>query len=45
MDSLLNFAVQYKDRVRMDLIKPAVEWKKSGTKDGVMGAAKVKVSA
>jgi len=27
VDSLLQFAVTYKDRVRMDLIKPAVDWR------------------
>lgn len=39
IDSLLQFAVQYKDRCRMELIKPAVDWRKSGTKVATMGAA------
>ncbi len=39
MDSLLQFAVQYRDRCRMELIKPAVDWRKSGTKVATMGAA------
>ena len=29
LDSLLEFAVEYKDRVRMELIKPAVDWRKT----------------
>lgn len=42
IDSLLEFAVQYKDRVRMELIKPAVDWRKAGTKVNTMGAAVAK---
>jgi len=42
IDSLLNFAVEHKDRVRMDLIKPAVNWKSSGTKDNTMNPARAK---
>eukprot|EP00877_Chromochloris_zofingiensis_P014119 jgi/Chrzof1/8961/Cz03g31030.t1_SQD1[v5.2] len=42
MDSLLEFAVQYKDRVKMELIKPAVDWRKAGTKVNTMGAAVAK---
>jgi UDP-sulfoquinovose synthase len=30
MDSLLNVAIKYSDRVDMDQILPAVSWKKSG---------------
>lgn len=37
VDSLLEFALQYKDRVRHELIKPAVDWRKSGTKVRVLG--------
>ncbi|KAL4419541.1 hypothetical protein ABPG77_006872 [Micractinium sp. CCAP 211/92] len=29
VDSLLEFAIEYKDRVRPELIKPAVDWRKS----------------
>ncbi|KAI8471689.1 MAG: UDP-sulfoquinovose synthase [Monoraphidium minutum] len=39
IDSLLEFAVQYKDRCRLDLIKPAVDWRKAGVKVNTMGAA------
>jgi hypothetical protein len=39
VDSLLDFAVQYKDRVRMELIKPAVDWRKAGSKVATMKAA------
>eukprot|EP00197_Chlamydomonas_leiostraca_P012183 CAMPEP_0202865604 /NCGR_PEP_ID=MMETSP1391-20130828/6252_1 /ASSEMBLY_ACC=CAM_ASM_000867 /TAXON_ID=1034604 /ORGANISM="Chlamydomonas leiostraca, Strain SAG 11-49" /LENGTH=475 /DNA_ID=CAMNT_0049545465 /DNA_START=1 /DNA_END=1428 /DNA_ORIENTATION=- len=39
VDSLLEFALQYKDRVRHELIKPAVDWRKSGTKVNTMQAA------
>lgn len=42
VDSLLEFALQYKDRVRHELIKPAVDWRKSGTKVNTMGAAVAK---
>jgi UDP-sulfoquinovose synthase len=42
VDSLLEFAVQYKDRVRYELIKPAVDWRKSGTKVATMAAAVAK---
>lgn len=27
VDSLLTFAMEHKDRVRMELIKPAVDWR------------------
>ena len=30
---------QYKDRVRLDLIKPAVDWRKTGSKDASAAAA------
>lgn len=30
VDSLLEFAIQYKDRVRMELIKPGVDWRAKG---------------
>ncbi|KAG2451813.1 hypothetical protein HYH02_003589 [Chlamydomonas schloesseri] len=42
IDSLLEFAVQYKDRVRHELIKPAVDWRKTGVKVNTMGAAVAK---
>jgi UDP-sulfoquinovose synthase len=32
VDSLLKFAIHYKDRARYELIKPAVDWRKTGTK-------------
>jgi UDP-sulfoquinovose synthase len=41
VDSLLSFAVQYKDRVNMDLIKPAVDWRKTGVKQAIGTAARV----
>lgn len=31
LDSLFNFAIQYKDRVDMKQIKPAVNWKEAGS--------------
>lgn len=40
LDSLMNFAVQNKDRVDMRLIKPAVKWTSSGTKTATMSAAR-----
>lgn len=40
LDSLLNFAVQYKDRVDHRLIKPAVDWRKSGVKVATATAAR-----
>eukprot|EP01026_Neomeris_dumetosa_P021390 TRINITY_DN1871_c0_g1_i4.p1 TRINITY_DN1871_c0_g1~~TRINITY_DN1871_c0_g1_i4.p1 ORF type:complete len:274 (+),score=42.41 TRINITY_DN1871_c0_g1_i4:63-824(+) len=42
IDSLLDFVVQYKDRVNMDLIKPAVDWRKTGLKVATMNAAVAK---
>ena len=42
VDSLLEFALEYKDRVKMELIKPAVDWRKSGTKVATMQAAVAK---
>lgn len=39
VDSLLTFAVEYKDRVDMNLIKPAVDWRKSGVADATNKAA------
>jgi len=42
MDSLLEFAVQYKDRCKLELIKPAVDWRKAGVKVNTMGAAVAK---
>eukprot|EP01025_Chloroclados_australasicus_P013876 TRINITY_DN164_c0_g1_i2.p1 TRINITY_DN164_c0_g1~~TRINITY_DN164_c0_g1_i2.p1 ORF type:complete len:498 (-),score=65.38 TRINITY_DN164_c0_g1_i2:360-1784(-) len=42
IDSLLEFVVQYKDRVNMELIKPAVDWRKTGVKVATMQAAVAK---
>jgi UDP-sulfoquinovose synthase len=42
IDSLLDFAIQYKDRVRPELIKPAVDWRKSPTSVATMSAAVAK---
>ncbi|EIE19015.1 UDP-sulfoquinovose synthase [Coccomyxa subellipsoidea C-169] len=39
VDSLLNFAIQYKDRIDLDLIKPAVDWRKTPVTSGTMKAA------
>ncbi len=39
IDSLLDFAITYKERCRLDLIKPAVDWRKTGIKDNTRGAA------
>lgn len=39
IDSLLEFATTYKSRVRMELIKPAVDWRKTGSKVATMTAA------
>ena len=39
IDSLLEFAVQYKDRCRHELIKPAVDWRKTGVKVSTGAAA------
>ncbi len=32
IDSLLNFVIEYKHRVKLELIKPAVDWRKAGVK-------------
>jgi nucleoside-diphosphate-sugar epimerase len=42
IDSLLSFAVEHKGRVNMDLIKPAVDWRKSGAADATNTAAVAK---
>ncbi len=42
VDSLLSFAVRYKDRVNLDLIKPAVDWRKSGSASAIGSAAVAK---
>ncbi|KAK9836030.1 hypothetical protein WJX81_007494 [Elliptochloris bilobata] len=39
IDSLLKFALQYKDRINTDLIKPAVDWRKTPVSSGTMQAA------
>lgn len=39
VDSLLSFAMEYKDRCRMELIQPAVNWKDAGAKVNNKGAA------
>uniref|UniRef100_A0A061R127 UDP-sulfoquinovose synthase n=1 Tax=Tetraselmis sp. GSL018 TaxID=582737 RepID=A0A061R127_9CHLO len=41
-ESLLDFVVEHKDRVNMELIKPAVDWRTSGLKSGTMRAAVAK---
>ncbi|KAL6751824.1 UDP-sulfoquinovose synthase [Haematococcus lacustris] len=42
VDSLLEFAIQYKSRVRHELIKPAVDWRKTGSKVATSSAAVAK---
>ncbi|KAI3424306.1 hypothetical protein D9Q98_009860 [Chlorella vulgaris] len=42
MDSLLQFAIEYKDRVNLELIKPAVDWRKSPVSVATMSAAVAK---
>ena len=39
VDSLLQFAIEYRGRVKPELIKPAVDWRKTGVRDGTMKAA------
>lgn len=39
LDSLLEFAIQYKDRVKMELIKPAVDWRKTPVTSATTKAA------
>ena len=39
IDSLLQFVLDNKDRVRMELIKPAVDWRKTGVQVATMSAA------
>jgi UDP-sulfoquinovose synthase len=39
IDSLLEFALQYRDRCNLDLIKPAVDWRKAGAKVATRSAA------
>lgn len=39
IDSLLSFVIENKDRVNMELIKPAVDWRKSGASDALTSAA------
>jgi UDP-sulfoquinovose synthase len=43
LDSLLNFAIEHKDRCDHRLIRPGVDWRKAGTKQAsaTMGAARV----
>ena len=38
LDSVLNFAIQYKDRVDTKLIMPSVSWKKIGVKPQTLRA-------
>ncbi|KAF5835113.1 UDP-sulfoquinovose synthase [Dunaliella salina] len=40
VDSLLEFALAYKDRVRMELIKPAVDWRAKTGQAAAAAAAK-----
>lgn len=39
VDSLLSFVMENKHRVNMELIKPAVDWRKSGAADALSSAA------
>jgi len=39
IDSMLEFALKYKDRVRKELIKPAVKWKETSVKSATGSAA------
>lgn len=39
VDTLLSFAIANKDRVRMDLIKPAVDWRTAGAAPRTASAA------
>lgn len=39
IDSLLEFAVEYKGRCKLELIKPAVDWRQAGVKDAIGTAA------
>jgi len=39
VETLLSFAIENKHRVNMDLIKPAVDWRKTGTADASGSAA------
>jgi UDP-sulfoquinovose synthase len=41
VDSLLSFVIENKHRVNMELIKPAVDWRKSGVADALGSAAVV----
>ena len=38
IESLLTFAMDYKHRCNLELIKPAVQWKESGIKDNIAKA-------
>lgn len=40
VDSLLQFAIEYKERCNLELIKPAVDWKKAGARVATKGAAR-----
>lgn len=42
IDSLLEFVIENKHRCRMELIKPAVDWRKAGVKVNTAGAAVAK---
>lgn len=39
IDSMLEFALKYKDRVRRELIKPAVKWKETSVASATGSAA------
>ncbi|DBA80339.1 hypothetical protein WJX79_009674 [Trebouxia sp. C0005] len=39
IDSLLNFAIEYKDRIDKNLIKPAVNFRETGSRSATMKAA------
>ena len=42
VDSLLEFALAYKDRVRMELIQPGVDWRARGAQKNSAFAAPAK---
>lgn len=42
LETLLSFAIEYKDRVRPELIKPAVDWRKTPVGSGTASAAVAK---
>ena len=45
LDSLMNIAVKYHDRIDPSLIMPQVNWRKTRNEKPVQGAARVAVAA